>query len=144
MLHLLLRGFLLLRGIVLRRVIDLRRGVRRQGSCRRVLELFHLVGVVDRLAIHDFEHLLAVEDLVRRRCVASRLVINHIWGDLVSAEPCRFQVLPRRWVAERTFAWLGQTRRLTKDYERLPDTAVAMILWAMSRIILRELAGGDR
>ena len=38
---------------------------------------------------------------------------------------------------ERTFAWLGQARRLAKDYERLPETAVAMIYyWAMSRIML--------
>jgi transposase len=40
---------------------------------------------------------------------------------------------------ERTIAWLGQARRLAKDYERLPETAVAMILWAMSRIMLRRL-----
>ena len=51
-----------------------------------------------------------------------------------------FQVLPpRRWVVERTFSWLGQARRLAKDYERLPETAVAMIYWAMSRIMLRRL-----
>lgn len=37
---------------------------------------------------------------------------------------------------ERTFAWLGQARRLAKDYERLPETEVAMILWAISRIML--------
>jgi transposase len=42
-------------------------------------------------------------------------------------------------VVERTFAWLGQARRLAKDYERLPETGVAMILWAMSRIMLRRL-----
>ncbi len=49
-------------------------------------------------------------------------------------------MLPRRWVVERTFAWLGQARRLAKDYERLPETGVAMIHWAMSRIMLRRLA----
>jgi transposase len=49
-------------------------------------------------------------------------------------------VLPRRWVVERTFAWLGHARRLAKDYERLPENGVAMILWAMSRIMLRRLA----
>jgi putative transposase len=55
-------------------------------------------------------------------------------------QPHGFQVLPRRWVVERTlFAWLGQARRLAKDYERLPETAVAMIYWAMSRIMLRRL-----
>ena len=40
---------------------------------------------------------------------------------------------------ERIFAWLGQARRLAKDYERLPETAVAMIYWSMSRIMLRRL-----
>jgi putative transposase len=38
-----------------------------------------------------------------------------------------FRVLPRGWVVERTFAWLGQSRRLSKDYERLPATSEAMI-----------------
>ena len=49
-------------------------------------------------------------------------------------------MLPRRWVVERTFAWLGQARRLAKDYERLPETAVAMIHAAMSKIMVRRLA----
>jgi putative transposase len=56
-------------------------------------------------------------------------------------KPRGFLVLPRRWVVERTFAWLGQARRLAKDYERLPETGVAMIHWAMSRLmLLRRLA----
>ena len=50
-----------------------------------------------------------------------------------------FEVLPRRWVVERTFAWLGQSRRLTRDYERLPATSEAMISGAMSRLMLRRL-----
>ncbi len=49
-------------------------------------------------------------------------------------------VLPRRWVAERTFSWLGQSRRLSKDYERLTETSQAMIYTAMSRLMLRRLA----
>jgi putative transposase len=49
-------------------------------------------------------------------------------------------VLPRRWVVERTFAWLGLSRRFSKDYERLPETAEAMIYGAMSRLMLRRLA----
>jgi putative transposase len=40
---------------------------------------------------------------------------------------------------ERTFAWLGQSRRLSKDYERLPATSEAMIYGAMSRLMLRRL-----
>jgi len=40
---------------------------------------------------------------------------------------------------ERTFAWLSQARRLSKDYERLPETSEAMIYGAMSRLMLRRL-----
>jgi transposase len=52
----------------------------------------------------------------------------------------RFTVLPRRWVGERSFAWLGQSRRLSKEYERLPQTSEALVYLAMSRIMLRRLA----
>jgi putative transposase len=48
--------------------------------------------------------------------------------------------LPRRWVVERTFSWLGQNRRLSKDYERLPETGEAFIYAAMSRLMARRLA----
>lgn len=49
-------------------------------------------------------------------------------------------VLPRRWCVERTFSWFGQSRRLSKDYERLPETSEAMIYATMSRIMLKRLA----
>ena len=51
-----------------------------------------------------------------------------------------FQVLPRRWVVERTFAWLDRYRRLSKDYEYLPETAEAMILVAMIHLMARRRA----
>lgn len=49
-------------------------------------------------------------------------------------------VLPRRWVVERSFAWLGNSRRLSKDYERLCETSEALIYAAMSRLMVRRLA----
>jgi putative transposase len=54
--------------------------------------------------------------------------------------PRRFGDLPRRWVVERTFSWLGQNRRMSKDYERLAATSEAFIYVAMSRLMVRRLA----
>ena len=50
-----------------------------------------------------------------------------------------FVVLPRRWVVERTFAWLGRCRRLSKDYELHPKTSIAFIHLAMTHLMLRRL-----
>jgi transposase len=54
--------------------------------------------------------------------------------------PRGFQVLPRRWVVERTIAWIDQNRRMSKDYERLPESGEAFIYVAMSRLMLKRLA----
>jgi len=48
--------------------------------------------------------------------------------------------LPKRWIVERTLAWLGQNRRMSKDYERLPESGEAFIYVAMSRLMVRRLA----
>ena len=50
-----------------------------------------------------------------------------------------FEVLPHRWIVERTFAWLGRFRRLSKDYEVLIETSEAMIRIAMTRLMVRRL-----
>ena len=50
-----------------------------------------------------------------------------------------FSVLPRRWVVERTFAWMMRWRRLVRDYERLPETHEAMVRWAMVGLMLNRL-----
>ncbi len=54
--------------------------------------------------------------------------------------PKGFVVLPRRWVVERTIAWIDHNRRMSKDYERLAATSEAFIYVAMSRLMLRRLA----
>lgn len=51
-----------------------------------------------------------------------------------------FEVLPKRWVVERTFGWFNWYRRLSKDYEVLPSTSEAFIYVGMIRIMLRRLA----
>jgi putative transposase len=51
-----------------------------------------------------------------------------------------FQVLPRRWVVERTFSWIDYNRRMSKDYERLTETSEAFIYVAMVRLLVRRLA----
>jgi putative transposase len=68
-------------------------------------------------------------------------VINRtLWAALY---PRGFRgVLPRRWAVERTFSWLGQSRRLAKDYERLCATSEALIYLVMTRIMLKRLARG--
>ena len=51
-----------------------------------------------------------------------------------------FEVIPKRWVVERTFGWLNLYRRLSKDYEELPSTSEAFIRLAMIHIMIRRLA----
>jgi putative transposase len=75
---------------------------------------------------------------------------SHIWWPTgqpippevwAAARPKGFRgVLPRRWVVERTFAWFGRYRRLSKDYEYLPVSEEAFIAVAMIRLMVRRLA----
>ena len=51
----------------------------------------------------------------------------------------RFVVLPKRWIMERTIAWLNRCRRLAKDWERLNRSALAFLKWASVRLMLRKL-----
>ena len=71
-------------------------------------------------------------------------VVDHCWfllqPVLRSDDLKGFVVLPRRWVVERTFAWLTQCRRLSKDYEVLPASSEAMIYIAMTRLMISRLA----
>jgi transposase len=70
---------------------------------------------------------------------------KNCWGytlEIVQRPPEQkgFAVLPRRWVVERTLAWLGQWRRLAKDYEQSPCSEVAFIQVAMIGLMLNRLA----
>jgi putative transposase len=51
----------------------------------------------------------------------------------------KFVVLPKRWIVERTFSWLGKYRRLSKEYEALTDSSEAMILIAMINLMVHRL-----
>lgn len=51
-----------------------------------------------------------------------------------------FHVIPRRWVVERTLSWLGRSRRLSRDYERLPGSSEALIYLTCIRLLLVRLA----
>ena len=82
-----------------------------------------------------------VPDEVMRICVREwdkeRVQID--WKKLQAPKRPR-AFLPRRWIVERTFSWLGQNGRMSKDYERLPQSAEALIYVAMSRLMLKRLA----
>jgi putative transposase len=59
-----------------------------------------------------------------------------------NADSCTFKVLPRRWVVERSFAWISRNRRLAKDYERKVQTSECLLKVAMIRLMLKRLARG--
>ena len=60
--------------------------------------------------------------------------------EVIKGKDRAFEVLPKRWVVERTFGWLNWYRRLSKDYERHPEMSEAAIYAVMVRIMLRRLA----
>jgi len=51
-----------------------------------------------------------------------------------------FELVPKRWIVERTFGWLGRCRRLAKDFENLTRTHCAFVMLAMIRLMLRRIA----
>ena len=77
-------------------------------------------------------------------------VVKHWWtgvaavwvfpGQEIPEKPTGFQLLKWRWIVERTFAWIGFYRRMSKDYEYLPETSEAMVYTVMSRLMLARLA----
>jgi putative transposase len=77
--------------------------------------------------------------------LADRLEARDGWElEIIERDPQAkgFEVLPKRWIVERTFSWLVRNRRLSKNYARLVQTSETFIEIAMSRLILRRLARG--
>ena len=74
-----------------------------------------------------------VAQLSRRRKIELEIVrrCDHANG---------FEILPKRWIVERTFSWLGNHRRLSKDYETKTCSSQAMIHLAMTRLMVTRLA----
>jgi len=78
--------------------------------------------------------------------------LRHWVGELRTEKPVDFEIVPRkkdqqgfevlpwRWIVERTFGWLGHCRRMSKEYERLPQTTEAFIYTAMIKLMLGRLA----
>ena len=62
--------------------------------------------------------------------------------EIVKRGEAGFTVLPKRWIVERTFAWLGKYRRLSKDYETLTESSESMIRIAMINLMLHRLEPG--
>jgi len=74
------------------------------------------------------------------RCIKSAIELGCSKCTVVKrTEAHRFVVLPKRWIVERAFAWLGWSRRLSKDYELRPDSAETMIYVAFAHLLLRRI-----
>jgi putative transposase len=83
---------------------------------------------------------------IEQECGWKMEIVKHPrrWGRYpIDVEPPpmpSFTVLPRRWVVERSIAWVGRYRRLSKDYEYLTESSETMVYLAMSRLMLRRVA----
>ena len=124
-------------GLVLRVIVTARSVPERTGAklvLKRVLDTGELV---KRLHTIWMDGGYRGEDFKRWVMDRFGLVVEIVLRPL---ENKGFVIFPKRWVVERTFGWLNWCRRLSKDYERLPQTSETFIYVAMIRIMVRRLA----
>ena len=100
------------------------------------LALSELAGKASRLRLiwADGAYRGAWSEWVRERLGCRLEIVSRAAGQQ------GFAVLPRRWVVERTLGWLGRQRRLSKDYEELPESSATWVQIALRRLTLRRLA----
>ncbi len=87
-----------------------------------------------RLIWADGGYTGGLREALQRVCGVTLVIVPKLAGQI------GFVVLPRRWAALRTFAWLGRNRRLANDYEELPDCSETWIYLASIRLLLTRLA----
>lgn len=90
----------------------------------------------------ELQHIFGCEGIaleVVKRPAGRKRIYNEKWKVEWIPVEREFSVLPKRWVVERTFAWLGRNRRLSKDYEFLPKTSETYLYIAMTKLMLRRL-----
>jgi putative transposase len=124
-------------GLVLRVLVTSASLPERQGA-KQVLQRVHDTGhQVKRLHTIWMDGGYRGEEFMRLVMDMFRWIVEIVLRPL---EKKGFVHLPKRWVVERTFGWLNWCRRLSKDYERLPETSETFIYIAMIRIMVRRLA----
>ncbi len=65
---------------------------------------------------------------------------EHVRVEVIERQSKEFEILPKRWIVERTFGWLNRFRRLSKDYELLTDMSEAMIYGSLIHLMARRMA----
>lgn len=105
----------------------------RDGGVMLMAMLFELYPFLLKLYADGFYQGPAFKNGRRRVCQQVNVQI------VKRADAGRFVVLPKRWIVERTIAWLNRCRRLAKDWERMNQNGLAFLQWASVRLMVRRL-----
>ena len=124
-------------GLVLRVVVTAASVPERAGGKQVLTKVREMGKSISRLSVIWVDGGYSGQPFLRRAMDTLRFII---WMVLRPEQAKGFVLLKKRWVVERTFGWLNWYRRLSKDYERKPASAEAMIYIAMIRLMVRRLA----